>query len=187
MRALAPEVRFYNLPMSIPTRSVGTGTYFVTTATFNRRRLFQVTANAELFLETLQQYRREGHYKLLSFVVMPDHVHLLLTPQSLSIERVVGFIKGGFSHRLGSRFPFGNVDLLTTAFGIATNSMRDVNISTKIRCERGWLNRRNSIATLLLTHRRQKNVPQRLKPSSRYSSYGTAEAVPFVEEFGASR
>jgi putative transposase len=105
MRALAPEVRFYNLPMSIPTRSVGTGTYFVTTATFNRRRLFQVTANAELFLETLQLYRRKGHYKLHAFVVMPDHVHLLLTPQSLSIERVVGFIKGGFSHRLGSNFP----------------------------------------------------------------------------------
>jgi hypothetical protein len=30
----------------------------VTSATFNRRRLFQVAANAELFLETLQQYRR---------------------------------------------------------------------------------------------------------------------------------
>ena len=162
----------------------------MTTATFNRRRLFQVTANAELFLETLQQYRREGHYKLHAFVVMPDHVHLVLTPQSLSIERVVGFIKGGFSHRLGSKFPvwqrgFGNVGLMITASGIATNSMRDVNISTKIRCERGWLNRPNSIPTLLLTPRGEKTVPQRLKPSSGFSFYGTAEAVPFVQEFAA--
>jgi putative transposase len=91
--------------MSIPPRSDGTGTYFVTTATFNRRRLFQVAVNAELFLETLQHYRREGHYKLHAFVVMPDHVHLLITPQHLSIERVVGFIKGSFSHRLGLKFP----------------------------------------------------------------------------------
>jgi putative transposase len=91
--------------MSIPARSDGTGTYFVTSATFHRRRLFQVAANAELFLETLQQYRREGHYKLHAFVVMPDHVHLLITLQHLSIERVVGFIKGGFSHRMGSKFP----------------------------------------------------------------------------------
>ncbi len=57
--------------MSIPHRSVGAGTYFVTSATFNRRQLFQVEANAELFLQTLQHYRREGYYKLHTFVVMP--------------------------------------------------------------------------------------------------------------------
>jgi REP-associated tyrosine transposase len=91
--------------MSIPSRSDRTGTFFVTSATFNRRRLFQVAANSELFLETLQQYRREGHYKLHAFVVMPDHIHLLLTPQGITIERAVGLIKGGFSHRVGSKFP----------------------------------------------------------------------------------
>jgi putative transposase len=91
--------------MSIPSRSERTGTFFVTSATFNRRRLFQVAANAELFLETLQHYRREGHYKLHAFVVMPDHIHLLLTPQAITIERAVGLIKGGFSHRIGSKFP----------------------------------------------------------------------------------
>jgi putative transposase len=82
--------------MSIPHRSVGAGTYFVTSATFNRRRLFQVEANADLFVQTLQHYRQEGHYKLHAFVVMPVHVHLLLTPQDIAIERVLGLIKGGF-------------------------------------------------------------------------------------------
>jgi putative transposase len=91
--------------MSIPSRSDRTGTFFVTSSTFNRRRLFQVVANPELFLETLQQYRREGNYKLHAFVVMPDHIHLLLTPQGITIERAVGLIKGGFSHRMGSKFP----------------------------------------------------------------------------------
>jgi putative transposase len=62
--------------MSIPSRSDGARTYFVTSATFNRRRIFQVAANAELFLEVLQQYRTEGYYKLHAFVVMPDHIHL---------------------------------------------------------------------------------------------------------------
>ncbi len=71
----------------------------------NRRRLLQVTANTELFIETLQHYRQEGHFKLHAFVAMPDHIHLLFTPQGLSIERVVGFVKGGFSHRLGSKLP----------------------------------------------------------------------------------
>ena len=50
--------------MAIPQRTAATGTFFVTTITYNRRRLFQVTRNAELFLETLQHYRAEGHYKL---------------------------------------------------------------------------------------------------------------------------
>ena len=91
--------------MAIPSHSAGHGTHFITTATFNRRRLFQTDANAALFLETLQHYRKEGRYKLHAFVVMPDHVHLLITPEDITIERAMGLIKGGFSHRLASKFP----------------------------------------------------------------------------------
>ena len=91
--------------MAIPSRASRPGTFFITTATYNRRRLFQIPANAELFLETLQHYRREGHYKLHAFVVMPDNVHLILTPQVIPLERAIGLIKGGFSHRLASKFP----------------------------------------------------------------------------------
>jgi putative transposase len=91
--------------MAIPARAARPGTYFITSATFNRRRLFQVEANANLFLETLQHYRREGNYKLHAFAVMPDHIHLLLTPQQITLERTIGLIKGGFSHRLGSKLP----------------------------------------------------------------------------------
>ena len=91
--------------MAIPSRASRPGTFFVTSATYNRRRLFQVPANAELFLETLQHYRRQGHYKLHAFVVMPDHVHLILTPQAIALERAIGLIKGGFSHRLASKSP----------------------------------------------------------------------------------
>jgi putative transposase len=91
--------------MAIPSRAASHGTFFVTSRTYNARRLFQVTSNAELFLETLQHYRREGRYKLHDFVIMPDHIHLLLTPQDLALERVMQLIKGGFSRRLPSSFP----------------------------------------------------------------------------------
>jgi putative transposase len=38
----------------------------------------------------------------MSFVVMPDHFHLLITVESeMTIERAVQFIKGGFSFRAG--------------------------------------------------------------------------------------
>jgi putative transposase len=90
--------------MAIPARASRPGTFFVTSGTHNRRRLFQAERPAELLIETLQHYRTEGHYKLHAFVVLPDHIHLLLTPQA-TLERAIGVIKGGFSHRLASKLP----------------------------------------------------------------------------------
>jgi putative transposase len=91
--------------MAIPQRTAVEGTFFITTITYNRRRLFQLSANAELFIETLQHYRAEGAYKLHAFVVMPDHVHLLLTPNAKTISQTMNLIKGGFSRRIASKFP----------------------------------------------------------------------------------
>ena len=79
------------------------GTYFITFRTWNYRRLFQVENNARLLLKTLFHYRREGRYLLHAFVVMPDHVHLLLTPtQDVTLERCVQLVKGSYSHELGT-------------------------------------------------------------------------------------
>ncbi|HWW15979.1 MAG TPA: transposase [Candidatus Dormibacteraeota bacterium] len=79
------------------------GTYFVTFLTFHRRKLFVVEIYVRLFLKTLYRYRREGRYTLHAFVVMPEHVHLLLTPANdVTIERAVQLIKGAYSHELGT-------------------------------------------------------------------------------------
>jgi len=89
--------------MAIPSRTAKAGTFFITTATHNRRRLFQVEANAQLLLETIEHYR--ANYLLHAYVVMPDHLHLLITPTVITLERSMQLIKGGFSHRLESKFP----------------------------------------------------------------------------------
>jgi putative transposase len=79
------------------------GTYFLTFCTWRHRKLFPVEEYARLFLKTLFHYRREGHFLLHAFVLMPDHVHLLLTPtHDITIERAVQLIKGGYSHALGT-------------------------------------------------------------------------------------
>jgi putative transposase len=79
-------------------------TYFVSAVTANRRRLFQVEANSQLMLEVLQHYRAQGKFALHAFVIMPDHVHVLITPtHDVSLEKAVQFIKGGFSFRLKSK------------------------------------------------------------------------------------
>jgi putative transposase len=91
--------------MAIPPRTATHGTFFITAVCYNRRRLFQLPTNAELFLETLQHYRAAGNFKLHAFVLMPDHIHLLLTPQNQTISQAMQQLKGGFSHRLASKFP----------------------------------------------------------------------------------
>ena len=79
------------------------GTYFVTFSTWQRQRLFVVESYARLFLKTVYGYRREGKFSLHAFVVMPEHVHLLLTPaEDVTIERAIQLIKGGYSHALGA-------------------------------------------------------------------------------------
>ncbi len=86
-----------------PTRSLNPhGTYFVTFSTWQRRGLFIVESYSRLFLKTLYGYRRQGRFELHAFVLMPEHVHLLLTPApSITLERSLQFIKGGYSYALG--------------------------------------------------------------------------------------
>jgi putative transposase len=73
-------------------------TFFVTTVTWARRPLFRSDPLAKLLVDTLFHYR--DRYLLHEFVIMPDHIHLLLTPDmTLSLERAVQLIKGGFSFR----------------------------------------------------------------------------------------
>ncbi len=81
-----------------------TRTYLVTAVTAQRRRLFQVTATAELLEQTILDYRGQGKFLLHAYVIMPDHFHALITPSpDVSLEKAMQFIKGGFSFRLKSK------------------------------------------------------------------------------------
>jgi putative transposase len=62
-----------------------------------RRSLFRVERWARLMTDTLNHYDGAG-YQLHAYVIMPDHLHLLITPTE-SVEKSVQLIKGGFSFR----------------------------------------------------------------------------------------
>jgi len=89
--------------MAIPKRHGNPpGTYFMTSRTWENRRLFVTSRVCEIFVDTLFRYRTEGAYGLHVFVLMPDHFHVLLTPaMDKSLERVAQYIKGGCSHSMG--------------------------------------------------------------------------------------
>jgi len=77
-------------------------TFFITTVTWQRTPLFRHNQPAELMMDVLANYREQKKYVLHEFVIMPDHLHLLLSPApEISLERAVQLIKGGFSYRMG--------------------------------------------------------------------------------------
>ena len=81
-----------------------TRTYLATAVTAQRHSLFQVTATAELLQTTILEYRNQGKFLLHAFVLMPDHLHVFITPApDVSLEKAMQFIKGGFSFRLKSK------------------------------------------------------------------------------------
>jgi putative transposase len=76
-------------------------TFFATTKTSQGRALLQSKRNATLMIDVLRSYVAVGKFRLHDFVVMPDHLHVLLTVgDGMTVERAMQFIKGGFSYRL---------------------------------------------------------------------------------------
>ena len=65
------------------------------------RALLQSERNATLFIDVVRSYVAARKFQVHDFVVMPNHVHLLITVDGdTTIERTMRFIKGGLSYRL---------------------------------------------------------------------------------------
>lgn len=100
-------------------------TYFVTTKTWQNHAVFQVIENAQILIQSLIRYRDNGAYLLHDFVVMPDHIHLLLTPTGrTSLEKAMQLIKGGSSHEIHQQC--GNKSQVWSS-GFHEESVRDHN------------------------------------------------------------
>jgi putative transposase len=96
--ALAPE----GVAMSRIVRRIHqAGVYFVTTQTW-QRQIFRREATANIVVEQLASCRDRGFYSLHDFVLMPDHLHVVLTPgATTSLEKALQMIKGGSSRAIG--------------------------------------------------------------------------------------
>ncbi len=94
--------------MAAPSRKSGSKdaplyarTFFVTTKTSMGRRLLQSDRFAGLLVDVLRLCVKAGRFEVDDFVIMPDHLHLLVSVGSqISIEKAMQFVKGGFSYRV---------------------------------------------------------------------------------------
>ena len=68
--------------------------HYATAVTHNRVPVFRNDHACLLLIDAMATTRSKEPFKLIGYVVMPDHFHLLANPLDLDISIVVGRIKG---------------------------------------------------------------------------------------------
>lgn len=74
--------------------------HYLTFVTHKRVPVFKSERACELFIEVLEELRSELRFKLVGYVIMPDHVHLIVNPLGRNISRVGKGIKGRSARRI---------------------------------------------------------------------------------------
>ena len=154
----------------------------VTSATGDRQGHFRNGRWARLLIDTLYHYRSSA-YLLHEFVIMPDHIHVLISPLA-NLEKAAQFIKGGFSYR--AKKELGS-NLEVWQKGFSDHRIRDA----RDYAEHILYIRQNPIRARLCELAEEfpyssahigfelDPAPQGLKPRSKAESAGTPEGVPF--------
>jgi putative transposase len=83
-------------------RGYGAGyLHFITTSCYERRPFLGSPENRDLFLQALERVRRQYGFVVLGYVVMPEHVHLLVSePRRGSIATIMQAIKQSSARKL---------------------------------------------------------------------------------------
>ena len=72
--------------------------FFITTSTFNNQKFFINKDRTEIVIDYIYRAKERMIDFLLAFIVMPEHLHLLIIPKSgFTISQIMLFIKKGSS------------------------------------------------------------------------------------------
>jgi putative transposase len=120
--------------------------HYITTVTYNRIPVFRSDAMCRIFIETLSEMRELHPFKLVGYVVMPDHIHLILNPLGPEISVILRKLKGKCARRI--------IDTLVE--GGYQNSLDKLKLDVKGREYAVW--QKDSSAIDLFSHKflRQK-------------------------------
>ena len=90
---------------SKPKRYYGAGhLHFITCSCCRRQPLLGSARRRDLFLTVLEQLRRRYRFVVVGYVVMPEHIHLLVSePEEKNPSTVMQALKLGFARRVLAR------------------------------------------------------------------------------------
>jgi putative transposase len=88
-----------------PRRYTGLGDlHFITFSCYQRRPLLGTVRARNLFAKVLGEVRARHEFLLVGYVVMPEHVHLLMSePRKLTPSRLLQVLKRGVSREMRGR------------------------------------------------------------------------------------
>jgi putative transposase len=83
-------------------RYYGAGySHFITISCYQRRPLLDTAHSRDLFLDVMEEIRQRHQFVVVAYVVMPEHVHLLVSePERGNPSLVLAALKQTFAHRL---------------------------------------------------------------------------------------
>ena len=75
--------------------------HFITCSCYGRQPLLRTARRRDLFLQVLEQVRRRYQWVVIGYVVMPEHIHLLVSePQERPLSTAMQALKLGFVRRV---------------------------------------------------------------------------------------
>jgi putative transposase len=89
------------MPSGLERWQGGHNLHFLTFSCYHRQPLLDNAQRRDLFLRVLEQVRRRYHWVVLGYVVMPEHVHLLVSnPPDRKLSTAIQALKLGFARRV---------------------------------------------------------------------------------------
>lgn len=83
--------------------------HFITFSCYQRRPLLASAESRNILVDGLDQVRNEYNFKLVGYVVMPEHVHLLISePNRCDPSTVLKMLKQRTSHKLRHELGVGD-------------------------------------------------------------------------------
>ena len=79
--------------------------HFVTGNIDKKRRIFTRAVACQSFIDVCAELRQEWPFKLVAYVVMPDHLHLIINPRDGKIRELMGKIKSLSARRIIAAIP----------------------------------------------------------------------------------
>jgi putative transposase len=99
--------------------------HFISFSCYERRALLRTARSRDVFLKVLEEVRRRFVASVIGYVVMPEHVHLLLSePRKGALSKLLQVLKQRVSHALRGQRKAGSGGQLSLDFSGSFSGLR---------------------------------------------------------------
>ncbi len=89
---------YSHMPARLERRQQTGDVHFITTSCYDRKPYLASELAARIFERSLEQHRQKYLFQIIGYVVMPEHVHLLISePRTHPLSTVLGALKRSVS------------------------------------------------------------------------------------------